>query len=103
MITRRRLEPDDPPPDLAIEMDVTSKTTLNAYEAIAVPQLWIYDNGKLSIYLFRDGNYIKSDISPTFPNIPLTQIIPATIERAWQVGSVQALEEFEGAIGVGNF
>jgi Uma2 family endonuclease len=103
MITRRRLEPDDPPPDLAIEMDVTSKTTLNAYQAIAVPQLWIYDNGKLSIYLFRDGNYIKSDISPTFPNIPLTQIIPATIERAWQVGSVQALEEFEGAIAVGNF
>ncbi len=100
MINRRRLEPDDPPPDLAIEMDVTSKTTLNAYEAIAVPQLWIYDNGNLSIYLFRDGNYIKSDVSPTFPNIPLTQIIPATIERAWKVGSVQALEEFEGAIAL---
>jgi hypothetical protein len=61
------------------------------------------DNGNLSIYLFRDGNYIKSDTSPTFPNIPLTQIIPATIERAWQVGSVQALEEFEGAIAVANF
>lgn len=98
MITRRKLEPNDPPPDLAIEMDVTSKTTLNAYEAIAVPQLWIYDNGNLSIYLLRDGNYIKLDASPTFPNIALTQIIPATIERAWKVGSVEALEEFEQAI-----
>jgi Uma2 family endonuclease len=98
MIGRRRLEPDDPPPDLAIETDVTSKTTLDAYEAIAVPELWIYDSGKLTIYLLRDGQYIKSDTSSTFPNIPLTQIIPVTVERAWQVGSVEALEEFERAI-----
>jgi hypothetical protein len=70
--------------------------------AIAVPELWIYDSGKLTIYLLKDGKYIKSDSSPTFPNIPLTQLIPATVERAWQVGSVQALEEFEGAIAQGN-
>jgi Uma2 family endonuclease len=43
MIGRRKLEPNDPPPDLAIETDVTSKTTLDAYVAIAVPELWIYD------------------------------------------------------------
>jgi Uma2 family endonuclease len=98
MIGRRRLEPDDPPPDLAIETDVTSKTTLDAYEAIAVPELWIYDSGRLTIYLLTQGQYIKSDTSPTFPNIPLTQIIPVTVERAWQVGSVEALEEFERAI-----
>lgn len=98
MIGRRRLEPNDPPPDLAIEADVTSKTTLDAYLAIAVPEIWIYDSGKLTIYLLRDGQFIKSDISPTFPNIPLTQIIPTTVERAWLVGSVQALEEFELAI-----
>jgi hypothetical protein len=41
MIGRRKLEPNDPPPDLAIQTDVTSKTTLDAYEAIAVPELWI--------------------------------------------------------------
>lgn len=95
MIGRRRLEPDDPPPDLAIETDVTSKTTLDAYLAIAVPEIWIYDSGKLAIYLLTERQYIKSDISPTFPNVPLSEMIPATVERAWMVGSVQALEEFE--------
>ncbi|MHC5858780.1 Uma2 family endonuclease [Nostoc sp.] len=50
MIGRRKLEPNDPPPDLAIETDVTSKTTLDAYVAIAVPELWIYDSKKLRIY-----------------------------------------------------
>lgn len=98
MIGRRRLEPDDPPPDLAIETDVTSKTTLDAYTAIAVPELWIYQPGKLTIYLFQDQKYVESDRSPIFAEIPLTQIIPTTVERAWQVGNLQALEEFEAAI-----
>ncbi|MCL1472133.1 Uma2 family endonuclease [Argonema antarcticum] len=102
MIGRRRLEPGDPPPDLAIETDVTSKTTLNAYEAIAVPELWVYDRGKLTIYLLRDGKYIKSDTSPNFPDIAIAQIIPPVVERAWQVGSYQALEEFETAIAEGK-
>ncbi|WP_375469359.1 Uma2 family endonuclease [uncultured Nostoc sp.] len=103
MIGRRKLEPDDPPPDLAIETDVTSKTTLDAYVAIAVPELWIYDSKKLRIYLLRDGHYIESDHSPNFPNIPLTQIIVATVERAWQVGTVQALKEFEEALDRSSF
>ncbi|MEH2044422.1 Uma2 family endonuclease [Nostoc sp.] len=103
MIGRRKLEPNDPPPDLAIETDVTSKTTLDAYVAIAVPELWIYDSKKLRIYLLRDGHYIESDNSPNFPNIPLTQIVAATIERACQVGTVQALKEFEGALDRSSF
>jgi Uma2 family endonuclease len=98
MIGHRRLQPDDPPPDLAIETDVTSKTTLDAYEAIGVPELWVYDSGKLSIYLLRDGTYIKSNTSPNFEDIAITQIIPADVERSWQVGSFQALEELEAMI-----
>jgi Uma2 family endonuclease len=97
MIGRRRLEPTDPPPDLAIETDVTSKTTLDAYEAIGVPELWVYGGGKLTIYLLQ-GNYVEVSHSPTFPNLPLTELIPAAIERAWQVGTVQALEEFEARL-----
>ncbi|XPM53912.2 MAG: Uma2 family endonuclease [Leptolyngbya sp. IPPAS B-1204] len=98
MIGRRRLAPTDPPPDLAIETDVTSKTTLDAYEAIGVPELWVYGNGRLTIYLLQAEKYVESSYSPTFPDLPLTELIPATVERAWQVGTVQALEEFETQI-----
>ncbi|QKQ72503.1 Uma2 family endonuclease [Nostoc sp. TCL240-02] len=103
MIGRRKLEQNNPPPDLAIGTDVTSKTTLDAYEAIAVPELWIYDSKELRISLLRDGHYIESDNSPNFPNIPVTQIIAATVERAWQVGTVQALKEFEGTLDRNSF
>jgi Uma2 family endonuclease len=98
MIGRRRLQADDPPPDLAIETDVTSKTTLEAYQAIGVPEVWIYDYGKLTIYLLSEGSYIKSDTSPIFANVKITQVIPLVVERAWQVGSFQALEEFQATI-----
>lgn len=98
MINRRRLLPDDPPPDLAIETDVTSKTKIDAYKIIGVPEVWVYDSGRLRIYLLQDGEYVESDISPNFPEIAIAQLIPATVERALQVGSCQALEEFESAI-----
>ncbi|MEG4291026.1 Uma2 family endonuclease [Microcoleus sp. C2C3] len=99
MINRRRLLPDDPPPDLAIETDVTSKTKIDAYKIIGVPEVWVYDSGRLRIYLLQDGEYVESDMSPNFPEIAIAQLIPTTVERALQVGSCQALEEFESAIG----
>ncbi|MEG3905444.1 Uma2 family endonuclease [Microcoleus sp. B4-C5] len=98
MIGCRRLQPDAPPPDLAIETDVTSKTTIDAYKMIGVPEVWVYDSGRLLIYLLQDGEYVESDMSPNFPEIAIAQLIPATVERAWQVGNLQALEEFESAI-----
>jgi hypothetical protein len=48
----------------------------------------------LAIYLLKNGKYIKSDQSPYFEDIPITQIIPNVIKRSWEVGSFQALEEF---------
>jgi Uma2 family endonuclease len=98
MIGRRRLQPDDPPPDLAIEADVTSKTKLDAYEAIAVPELWIFDSGKLTLYVLNNGKYEASETSPLFPGLAIAQIVPAAVERAWQVGNLQALEELEAQL-----
>ena len=98
MIGCRRLQPNDPPPDLAIESDVTSKTTIEAHESVGVPEVWIYDSGKLTIYLLQNKKYIESETSPLFPEIPITKLIPQLVERNWQVGSLQALEEFEATL-----
>ena len=95
MMSRRRLEPGDPPPDLAIETDVTSKTKLEAYLAIGVPELWVYANGQLTIYVLQTNQYTSVSESPTFPDIPLIQWVTTTVERAWQVGTYQALQELE--------
>jgi Uma2 family endonuclease len=95
MIGRRRLQPDDPPPDLAIETDVTSKTAMEAYRAIGVSEVWVFDSGKLKIHQFRDEGYQEVERSDFFPDIDIRKLLPQVLARAWQVGSLQALEEFE--------
>ncbi|NET48558.1 MAG: Uma2 family endonuclease, partial [Merismopedia sp. SIO2A8] len=32
----------DPPPDLALEVDLTSFSSIDEYESIGIPELWIY-------------------------------------------------------------
>lgn len=82
-----------PPPDLAIEADVTSETTLEAYELLQVPEVWIYDSGKLMIYLLENGQYQESTLSQIFPNLPIATLVPELIAKALQVGSSQMLRE----------
>jgi Uma2 family endonuclease len=77
----------DPPPDLAIEADVTSKTTLEAYAALQVSEVWIYDNGRLRINLLRNGDYQESATSPTFPDLPITEMISRLVQPAFEQGT----------------
>ena len=98
MIGKRRLSIGDPPPDLALETDVTSKTTLEAYEAIGVPELWIYDAKLLKIYTLQESRYVEVSRSSIFPDLDLRVLLPKTIDRAWQIGSYAALDEFEQSL-----
>ncbi|OKH39682.1 hypothetical protein NIES2119_05330 [[Phormidium ambiguum] IAM M-71] len=82
-----------PPPDLAIEADVTSKTTLNAYEAMGVPELCIYRNQQLKIYLLSDRGYTETSISLTFPNLPIIELIPQLVQKAIDEGTSKMLRD----------
>ncbi|WP_228060384.1 MULTISPECIES: Uma2 family endonuclease [unclassified Coleofasciculus] len=84
-----------PPPDLAIESDVTSKTTLDAYEALRVPEVWIYRDRQLRIYLLQNGNYTQSSISPIFPKLLITEMIPQLVQKAIDEGTSRMLRELK--------
>lgn len=88
----------DPPPDLALEIDLSSITKPEDYQAIAVPELWIYRRKALYIYVFDGQQYQESSNSPTFSGIPVKQLIPNSVERAWEAGSSIALKEFENQL-----
>lgn len=95
MIGRERLDLTvDPPPDLAIEIDVTSKTQLNAYEVLGVPEIWRYENHRLQVYVLQSGKYVESAISLTFPNFPVIEGISQFLEMGQQSGTSQALRAF---------
>ena len=84
----------DPPPDLAIEIDVTSKTQLSAYEVLGVPEIWRYQNRRLQVYVLQSGKYVESAISPTFPDFPVIEGISQFLEMGRQSGTSQALRAF---------
>lgn len=96
VIGKDRIDLDvDPPPDLAIEADLTSQTQRETYEALGVPELWIYGQDKLKIYVLRNGTYEAAVISPTFPELPVAEIVSRAIAQAQTLGYSQALLEFE--------
>lgn len=82
-----------PPPDLAIEADVTSKTTLDIYEALEVPEVWVYTAEKFTINVLIDGKYVESNSSPTFPDLPILELIPDLVKQAFKKGSSKMLRE----------
>ena len=87
-----------PPPDLAIECDLTSKTVIDAYYAIRVPEIWIYANEKLTIYLYSEQGYQESQQSHIFPNLSIATLVPLLIQTAYQVGTRQMLIQLKAQL-----
>ncbi len=88
----------DPPPDLALEIDITSRTRLNNYEALGVPELWRYDGESLEINVLENGKYVKSNTSCNFPSLPLIDIIPQYLEQSKIKGRNATIKDFRSWI-----
>ena len=85
----------DPPPDLAIEIDLTSSSNLEIYAALKVPELWRFTLGKLEINVLQDDNkYLVSKYSPNFPNLSLTEKIPEYLESCKKEGRNKTMKAF---------
>jgi Uma2 family endonuclease len=84
----------DPPPDLAIEVDLTSKTQMSAYRSLRVPEVWCHDKGQLKIKVFQDNDYVEVSESPTFPGWPLPERIPEFMALGQQQVMSQVIRQF---------
>jgi Uma2 family endonuclease len=95
MIGKKRLDLEiDPPPDLAIEIDLTSPTQLSAYEALAIPEIWRYQQGKLAIFVLIKGHYHESTVSYLFPDMPVLEGISVILDRHNEILMSEARKEF---------
>lgn len=84
----------DPPPDLAIEIDVTSRTHPSIYEALGVPELWQFDQGKLQINVLQGGSYALVAESLNFPGLPLCEVLPHYLAESKIIGRNKVLKAF---------
>lgn len=67
----------DPPPDLAVEIEV-SRTVLNRlpiYAAFKIPEVWRYNGSRLAVLVLQpDGSYHESPVSRALPALPLNEV-----------------------------
>jgi Uma2 family endonuclease len=87
----------DPPPDLAIEVDVT-RSSLNRqaiYAKLHVPELWRFDGRTLRVYsLDTAGKYNEVEQSLAFPSLPI-KILGDFIARTGQDDDTTLMREFQ--------
>jgi Uma2 family endonuclease len=75
----------DPPPDLAIEVDITSSSLnrMEIYAGLRVPEVWRYDGQAVTFFrLSPEGQYQESDESLSFPGLR-----PGDVLRFVELGS----------------
>jgi Uma2 family endonuclease len=89
---RRRINlAKDPPPDLAVEVEVSRRAIdrVPIYEAIGVPELWRYDGRRLGVSVLagrgKNRRYRAAAKSLAFPTLPLDQVHDL-IQSNWTLG-----------------
>jgi Uma2 family endonuclease len=88
----------DPPPDLAIEIDVTSYTSELDFLPYHVPEVWLFKNHQLTIYQLADGKYEVSKNSRYFPNFSLQDSIDLCFATAKEKGTGTAISELRRSL-----
>ncbi|MGK7946194.1 MAG: Uma2 family endonuclease [Microcystaceae cyanobacterium] len=81
----------DPPPDLVLEIDVTSYTNVNDYLPYRVPEIWIYKQNQLLIDTLTQNADQLSQNSQYSPNIEVATILAEYLEQAKQQSSSVAM------------
>ena len=85
----------DPPPDLAIEIDITSSSVnkFGIYSALGVPELWRYNGRVLKFYQLVEGQYVECEFSLAFPLVSVTEM-SRFIEQSRTMGEIALLKSF---------
>lgn len=88
----------DPPPDLVIEIDVTTYTAAEDYLPYSVPEVWLFKKSRLLIYCLNNGTYDLRETSQFFPEVDLDAIATQCLQVASECGSGVALRELRSQL-----
>lgn len=81
----------DPPPDLVIEIDVTTYTAAEDYAPYGVPEVWLFKKSGLKIYALQGETYEQQASSRYFPTVDMPRLIAQVLAVAAEQGTGVAL------------
>ena len=89
----------DPPPDLVLEIDVTSYSDVHDYLPYRVPEVWLCRNKELLMYQLQGLEYVVQTSSRYFPEINLPEIITQCVQVAYERNTSTAIRELKQRLG----
>ena len=93
----KRFDPQTPPPppDIAVEVDITSESLgrFATYAKLGVPEIWRCDEEQLQIYHLTEAGYVEAKTSLAFPFLT-GAILFAYLERSLVEGQSATLRAF---------
>lgn len=86
----------DPPPDIAVEVDIHHDSTdkFSIYAAFGVPEIWRFDGQVLTIHLLKHDRYEEAEVSHALPMLT-AKILTQFLARLRADGEFQALLAFD--------
>ncbi|MGB5592879.1 MAG: Uma2 family endonuclease [Crocosphaera sp.] len=90
---------NDPPPDLVLEIDVTSYSEVQDYLPYRVPEVWLVRDQQLLIYQLEDNNYSAESQSQFFPEVNLADIVAQCLKIAYQRNTSAAIRNLKQWLG----
>ncbi len=101
IIGRRKIDLEtDPPPDVAVEVEITreSLSKFPIYAALGIPEIWRYDGNQVEMYeRTADLRYVEIAESRFFPALTAS-ILAQFLELSKTVGQSDALKAFRQQI-----
>jgi Uma2 family endonuclease len=90
----------DPPPDIAVEIDVTNESLSKfpIYAALGVPEIWRYDGAVMRFYTLAGDAYREAPESACFPGLK-PALLSEAIEHSKTAGQTTALAAFRRRLG----
>jgi Uma2 family endonuclease len=87
--------PADPPPDLAIEVDVSGSTVDKEaiYATLGVPELWRWDDERLAVLKLVEDHYVRTDRSICLPLLSL-DVVADYVRRRTTADDTTLMLEF---------
>lgn len=84
----------DPPPDLSIEVDITSGS-LNRFPifaAVGIPEVWRFDGTRVAVFRLESGGYAESTNSLAFPAVT-GEILTLFLDESQKLKSTEWLRK----------
>src|SRR2546422_134496 len=97
----KRIDLDvDPPPDIAVEIDITkdSLSEFHIYAALKIPEIWRYDGKTFQFYQLAGASYHKTAESSALPGLK-SQMLATALDESEVVGQTEALAAFRRSLG----